>query len=119
MATFYNRQGQAIAYINDDSEYIYLYNGTPVAWLSGENIYAYSGRYLGWIYNGWIYDRNGNPAFFTENSVGGPTRPARNARPSRGARAARPARGAREARPARPARSLNWSQLSNDGYFKL
>ena len=118
MDTLYNSSGQATAYIDDNGESIYLYSGTPVAWISGDSVYAYSGRYLGWIANGWFYDRNGRPAFFTENSSGGPARPARAARPARSARGARPARGAREARPARPPHSLSWSELSNEGYFE-
>ena len=117
METLYNSNGQAVAYIDDDGEYIYLYSGQPVAWLSDESVYAYSGRYLGWVQNGWFYDRDGRPAFFTENASGGPAKPARAARPAKGARAARPARGAREARPAKPARSLSWSELSNEDYF--
>ncbi|HKC69286.1 MAG TPA: hypothetical protein VKG26_13705 [Bacteroidia bacterium] len=117
MTTFYNKLGVALAYISDDNQYIYLYNGTPVAWLSDENIYAYSGRYLGWIVNGVAYDRNGNAAFFTENSSGGPVKPPRAPRPPRGPRGPRPPRGAREPRPPRPARSLSWSHLSNEKYF--
>lgn len=117
MTTFYNKLGIALAYISDDNEYIYLYSGTPVAWLSDENIYAYSGRYLGWMLNGIIYDRSGNPAFFTENSTGGPVKPIRAPRPLRGVRGIRPIRGVRETRPPRPTRSLNWSQFSDEKYF--
>jgi len=102
MNTLYNSQGQATAYIDDDGEYIYLYNGSSVAWISDDAVYAYSGKYLGWINNGWFYDKKGCPAFFTDNSIGGP---------------ARPARGAREARPARPARTSSWSNISSDRYF--
>ena len=117
MTTLYNQQGRAIAYISDDNGSVYLYNGKPVGWLSDDNVYAYNGRYLGWIYNDWFYDRNGRPKFFTENSTGGPARPARAARPARSARAARPARSARESRPAIPVRSLTWSILPDEGYF--
>jgi hypothetical protein len=117
METLYNSDGQAIAYVDDDREYIYLYSGKPVAWISDDSVYAYSGRYLGWIQNGWLYDRNGRPAFFTDKSSGGPARPARAARPARGAKEARPARGASDAIPARPARSLSWSELSDESYF--
>ncbi len=117
MVTLYNSSGRAVAYVDDDGESIYLYNGTPAGWLSGEDVYAYKGRYLGWISSGWFYDRNGYPAFFTDDSSGGPARPARHARPARGARGARPAKGARSARPARAARSLSWSQYSDETYF--
>ena len=117
MLTFYNSNGNAIAYISDDNQSIYLYNGTPVAWLSGENIYAYNGKYLGWIQDGWVFDRNGTRAFFTENASGGPIKPVKAVRPVKGVRDVRPVRSVRETRPARPVRSLNWSQLSNNDYF--
>lgn len=117
MVTLYDSWGQAIAYVADDGESIYLYSGAPVAWISGDSVYGYNARYLGWIENGWFYDRNGSPAFFTDNATGGPPRPARAARPARGAKWARPARAAREARPARAARSLSWSQFSDGSYF--
>lgn len=117
MKTFYNSSGQALAYIDDERQSIYLYNGTPVGWIADDSVYAYSGRYLGWIENGWFYDRSGKPAFFTDNSSGGPARPALMLRPLRGVRGVRPVKGVREVRPARPARSLSWSQLSNDHYF--
>jgi hypothetical protein len=117
MLTLYNAQGRAVAYIDDDGESIYLYDGSPVAWLSEDSVFDYSGHYLGWIDNGWVYDRSGKAVFFTDDAQGGPARPARQACPARGARAARPARGAREARPARPPRSLSWSNLSNERFF--
>lgn len=98
MITLYSSSGQAIAYLDDDGKSIYLYDGTPVGWLSDESVYTYSGRYLGWLDSGWFYDRSGQPAFFTDDSSGG---------------LARPARAAHGARSARPARSLSWSQISN------
>jgi hypothetical protein len=118
METLYDNQGKAVAYLHDDNEHIYLYNGTPVGFLRDEHVYNFHGRYLGWIHNGWYYDRNGRPTFFTENSSGGPARPARQAKPARSARQARPAKAAREARPAKPARSLSWSSYSVFDYFK-
>jgi hypothetical protein len=117
METLYNKLGTAISYINDDGIHIYLYDGRPVGFLYEEHVYNFSGRYLGWIYKGWFYDRLGRPTFFTEDSSGGPARPARQARPARGARQARPAKGAREARPAKLPRSLSWSNYSNIDYF--
>ena len=68
MITLYNREGRAVAYVADDNKSVYLYRGTPVAWISGDSVYAYSGHYLGWIQNGWFYDRSGQPAFFTNEA---------------------------------------------------
>jgi hypothetical protein len=114
--TLYNVQGRAIAYVYE-GEYIYLYDGTPAAFLNDEHIYDFGGKYLGWMQDGWTFDRRGNRVFFTEDATGGPARPARQARPARGARQARPARGARQARPAKPARSLSWSNMSDESFF--
>lgn len=117
--TFYDHTGMPIAWIGDNTDYIsiFLFNGRPVAWSDGEAIYSYSGRYLGWIEDGWIFDKAGKRVFYTSEASGGPAKPARKARPARGARGARPARGARQARPARPARSSSWSLLSSAAYF--
>lgn len=117
--TFYDRNGRAVAWYDNEQEdpAIYLYNGTPVAWISDESIYGYSGRHFGWFIDGWVRDSRGQAVLFTAGSTGGPARPARNACPARAARSARPARGARQARPARPARSLSWSVLSGEAFF--
>ena len=117
METLHNNKGEAVAYIYDDGESIYLFNGSPVAWLSDDRVYGYNGRYLGWYQMGWVYDRAGKPALFTREASGGPARPARRARPAHGARRARPARRARQAAPARPARRMSWSPLSGNQFF--
>jgi hypothetical protein len=118
---FYNRQGRAVAWLSGDQDYpsIFLYDGRPVAWLSGDDIYDYSGNHLGWVQDGWVWDRTGKAVFFTGSAAGGPSRPARKARPARAARMARPARGARQARLARPSRVVAWSPMSDETFFDL
>jgi hypothetical protein len=117
MLTFYNRNGTAIAFLDEDGMSIYLYNGFPAAWLEDGSIYAYSGKFLGWFQDGWVYDRNGRCAFFTDNAQGGSVKPIRTASPVRGVRGARPSQGAREARTTLPARSTSWSDLSSEAFF--
>lgn len=116
VVTLYNVEGRAVAYIYE-GEYIYLYNGRPVAFLYEQFVYAYSGAYLGWIQDGWLFDRQGYRVFFTEKATGGPVRPVRQVRPVRGVRGVRPVRGVRQVRPARPARTMSWSRLSDDSFF--
>jgi len=118
MLTFYNKNGKATAYLDDDNESIFLYNGLPVAWLSDDTVYSYSGKVLGWFQDGWIRDLNGNCVFFSDSASGGPAKPAKQAKPARGAKSARPAKGARHARPAKAAKSDSWSSLSNESFFK-
>ncbi len=107
----YDRHGAAIAYC-DDGEHIFDWGGRPSAFFSDDRIYLYSGKIIGWIRNGWIYDLRGNALLFSENSSGGPVRPARRARPAKGARSARPAKGAKQAASARPAFQSRWSDAS-------
>lgn len=113
---FYSNTGKVTCY-SPDGEHIYLWDGTPVAHVVDEKVYSFSGFLLGWFINGWLYDRNNQPALFSADSSGGPARPARQARPAKSARHARPAKGARQAAHARPARSMSWSSYSNESYF--
>ena len=115
--TFYNSTGRPVAY-TDDGENIYLFSGEPVAYLADGAVYSFSGTYLGWFDNGWIWDKNGKPVFFSERSSGGPSRPVRMMRPARAARQVRSTKGARQARPARPGRSALWSDLSGEQFFR-
>lgn len=117
MLTFYNPSGNAIAYLDDDDQSIYLYDGTPVAWLSDGSLFAYSGTYLGWFEDGWVYDRTGAPAFFTDDASGGPMKPVRAVSPVRGVRGVRPVRGVCEVTPVRPVRSTSWSDVSGSEFF--
>ncbi|MBE5968441.1 MAG: hypothetical protein E7255_16055 [Lachnospiraceae bacterium] len=108
-----------MAWLSEDNyTTIYLFSGEPIAWISDESIYSFSGHHIGWFQDGWVRDHNGECVFFTQNSIGGPAKPAKQACPARGARWARPARGAREARPARSARSTSWSSLSDEAFLR-
>jgi len=117
MNTFYNFSGSPKAYIDDDKFSVYLFDGTPVAWLSDEKLYAYSGKFLGWFLNNWIYDKNGNPAFFTENAIGGPSKPMKGMKPMKEMKSMRPMRGMKEMASMKPMRSAIWSNLSNVEFF--
>lgn len=67
--TLFNSQGTAIAYTTDDLT-VYMWNGDPVAYLSGQDrrfsIYSYNGTHLGWFIGGVIYDHKGNSVGFTK-----------------------------------------------------
>ncbi len=118
METLYNAEGRAVAYVDDDGESIYLYDGTPAGFLHEGGVYAYSGRFLGWFEQGWVRDVHGHAAFFTEKASGGPVRPVRQVRPVRGVRQVRPVRGVHELKPVKPVSSLSWSPLSHEGFFE-
>ena len=63
--TLFDSDGNAVAYISTDSRNtIYLWNGTPVAYIHAQNnnfhIYGFNGQHLGWFANGFIRDNNGH-----------------------------------------------------------
>lgn len=113
---FYSRQGIVNCY-TVDGEYIYLWNGRPVAYLYEDKVYNMSGRMLGWLYNGWLYDRQNRPALFSPTAIGGPARPARSVKPVKSVRSVRPVKGVRQVPLVKPARSITWSKYSEGGYF--
>jgi hypothetical protein len=109
-------------YADDDCRALYDTEGNIVAWFEQEHLYALNGRYLGWAHQGWIYDRDGFPALFAENAIGGPERPRltnmARALPRRIRLAPLPAAlPRRQPRPARRRRATNWSARSGLTYF--
>ena len=62
--TLFNKHGKPVAYIADDGETVYLWDGRPVAYLSGGKVYGWHGRQLGWFHNGTIFDIYGLRAGF-------------------------------------------------------
>jgi hypothetical protein len=118
MQPLYNREGRAVAYIADNNVSIYLYDGTAAGWIDQTSlVFAYSGKFLGWLMYGWLCDPRGNPAFFTDRSIGGPKRAVRQPRPLRASRGARPARRRRQLPPSRPGVTTTWSAISDESFF--
>jgi hypothetical protein len=118
MQPLYNREGRAVAYIADNNVSIYLYDGSAAGWIyQGSLVFAYSGKFLGWLMYGWLCDPRGNPAFFTDRSIGGPKRAVRQPRPVRASRGARPARRQRHIQPSRPGLTTRWSEISDESFF--
>ena len=68
--TLFNSNGEAEAYISDDyHETIYLWDGTPVAYLYTErHVYGINGRHLGWFIDDILYNNNGERVGFTLSS---------------------------------------------------
>lgn len=115
--TFYDRYGRPIAY-TEDNAHIYLFDGSAVAYISGDSIYGYSGKHLGFFQNGWVRDHSGNCVFFTEISRGsGPVKPVKSVRPVKSVKSVRPVKGVREVKPVKSVRLLSWSDLSGRQFF--
>lgn len=67
--TLFNKDGNAVAYIDDDNETIFLWDGTPVAYLDQGNIYGFNGRHIGWFEDGIVWDHRGQRNGFNRNSL--------------------------------------------------
>ncbi len=60
--TLFDQKAKPVAYINyqDTKPTMYVWDGTPVAYLDGEeNIYHFNGQFLGWYVQGVLYHRDG------------------------------------------------------------
>lgn len=113
---FHDSQGAPICYL-DAGENVYTFSGEPVAYVMGKQVYTFAGRFLGWLEHGWLSDRENRPLFYSEEAVGGPSKPARKMHPMRSARKLRPIKGLRERIPLRPMRKSGWSGLNLEGWL--
>jgi len=118
VVAFYNRTGHAIAYVDEDGESIYLFNGKPVAYLAQDVIYGYNGHWLGWMLNGWVYDTRGRTEFFTDSATGIPATSLRAIPPLRAIRGIKPLKPIRSIPPIHSLRSANWSEKSGESFFE-
>jgi hypothetical protein len=64
--TLYSKNGKSVAYVADDGETIYLWDGHAVAYLHEDKVYGFNGKLLGWFANGIIYDMHGHQIGFTQ-----------------------------------------------------
>ena len=75
--SLFNSEGNAVAYIDTDDKdnTIYLWNGTPVAYLYPKsnyyNIYGFNGNHLGWYEKGIVCDEEGDAVGFKKGAVSG------------------------------------------------
>jgi hypothetical protein len=52
----FNQHGKAVAYIGEDCQTIYTWDGRPAAYLAEDKVYAFNGKQLGWYDNGTVFD---------------------------------------------------------------
>lgn len=116
--TFYNNSGEATAYLDDDLTHIYLFDGTPVAYLVNNMVYGFNGHQFGWFENGWIRDLNGDCVFFTKDAFGpGPIKPIKKMNPIKSIKHIKPVKCVREIKRLKAISSLSWSTFSGKQFF--
>ena len=109
MIELFDREGRETAFCRDGQS-IYLWNGTPAAFIDADEVFAYSGRSIGLARDGWIWDEHGERLMFEFDAVGGPAKPKRRTKTAAGPRRANPARGIPVRMPTRPAPLAAWSR---------
>jgi hypothetical protein len=87
--SLFNKHGKPVAYIADDGETIYLWDGRPVAFLSDDKLYDWSGRQQGWYNNGTVFDIYGLRSGFIKSKSPiatemEPLKPQKHLKPVRG-----------------------------------
>jgi len=117
MTNLWDMHGRVAAYIDNDNESIYMSDGTPVAWLSGNGIYTYRGHLLGWLWEGWIFGRDGKCVLFTERAQPGAPKPFRQPPEDRADQLLRPSRDTRDTPQKRRERASVWSAESALSFF--
>lgn len=106
--TLFDRDGQAVAYIDSDSDAtIYLWGGKPVAYLAGGHVYGFNGSHLGWFEEGIIWDHNGNGVGFVRGAVNKLTA----LEGLKGLKELCPLKALKELAPLKPLKSNKWSPV--------
>jgi hypothetical protein len=111
--SLFDHDGNATAYISTDNQNtIYLWNGTPVAYIYAEggnyHIYGFNGRHLGWFANGVVRDNNGYAVGATQNAHPRVTR----VEPVKSVKRVKPTASVRRVAPVKPVFSMSWSGTS-------
>lgn len=107
---FYDQDGAAVAYLDEDGETIYAWGGKPLAFVEGQDIFSFAGKHLGWLENGWVIDHDGGHSYFTENASGGPMKPLKQLQNLKGLKEFLPFKGFKEFVPFKPFRSNAWGK---------
>ncbi len=106
--TLYNKHGRAVAYIAEDGETIYTWDGRAVGYLQGERLVGWNGKQLGWFTNGTVFDIFGFRAGFIRKKSPIPT----EIEPVKSAKQVHSIRGARQSRVAKPVMCYGYSERS-------
>lgn len=116
----YDENKEAIAYIDyGDDTTIYTFEGEPVAYIqSEEQVYGFNGKFLGWYWEGALYDRG----YYVVGAKHGIVRGGINTavtRPEKvkGNKKVKPVQSVRENAFARPVLKDSWSETALTEFF--
>ena len=113
--SLYDKEGEAVAYIDTNDATIYLWGGKPVAYLDGTNIYGFNGNHIGWLEEGIIFDHDGNVAGFIKGAVNEPTQ----FESLKGLKELKPLKSLKELAPLKPLKSRMWSPTPLETSFTV
>lgn len=122
----YDKEKAAIVYIDyDDEATIYMWEGTPVAYLVSDHavtpadeVYGFSGKCLGWYHEGVLYGRDG----YAVGARHGVLKGAINMNVTqiervKGVKHVKPLKSVREVRPVQHVFLNNWSETALEDFF--
>ncbi len=110
----YDANGRPRAYIVKEGRTIYLWDGTPVAYLYGEHVYGFNGAHLGWFDAGIVRDSTGaRLGFLAERCPS-----VRSVRPVKSVKSVRPVKSVPTVPPVRPVDSLGLSDVDLEEFFR-
>ena len=112
--SLFNKNGKPVAYIADDGESIYLWDGRPVAYLMNDKIYGWQGRQLGWFQNGTVFDIYGLRAGFIRSK----SPIATEVEPLKSPKHLKPARGRRQSQVIKPVLCYGYSNKTLEDHLE-
>lgn len=108
----YEKLGGALVYLNNDN-YIYQYDGTPVASVLDDAVYDLQGNHVGWFFEGWVTDVDGDAILFSRgSSMQAMPKPGMRPDPRKLERKPAPPAPQRKPTGTRPERITGWSKRS-------
>lgn len=110
MNPVYGPDGKVTAWLFSDV--LYSLNGTPVAYLSGENVLNFSGAHCGVLKNLFFRDHHGDVVGFLKGASGGPKLPVPLPPPPAPMKGLAPMRPPAPMSPVQAMATYNWSRLA-------
>ena len=106
--TLFNKNGKSVAYLANDGETIYIWDGRAVAYLFEDKIFGWNGKQLGWFANGTIFDIYGLRTGFIRSKSPIPT----DIEPGKPSKQVKSARSVRQGAIAKPVMCYGYSDRS-------